>query len=164
MKATLVDKMTEMSNEEFQAKLDNLINPDFMKILGASYKGSEYLEKAATMVVENASHLILFPNQSNLKHLQLSGWFLCDAKDCDWKGLNGITRKNYFLIRNLPCPKCGANIFTEHDYSTMAAISWVMNWPIIRFINWLGKKFNRTSKFRVHMNGTGKIDLEKVDE
>jgi len=163
MKAKCKDSTIEMSNEEFQEKLDNLITKELMNLLGSYYQGSEYLQPMAKQVVENASHLVLFPVQSDLKYLQLSGWFKCDAENCDWKGLNGISRENYFLIRNLPCPKCGANIFTDADYSGMASINWVMGWPIIRFFNWIGKLFNiKTSKFLVKMDGTGKVNLEKI--
>lgn len=40
----------------------------------------------------------------------------CDNKKCDWKDLS-IPHTDYEKYIDFPCPKCGENVLTEHDYS-----------------------------------------------
>lgn len=52
----------------------------------------------------------------------------CDAPSCDWSDMT-ITRAQYPDYRNAPCPKCGANVLNDEDWSIIlrleAATAWV---------------------------------------
>jgi len=41
----------------------------------------------------------------------------CDDAACDYRDDTAIFEPEKYL--NMPCPKCGANLFTQADYDTM---------------------------------------------
>jgi len=98
-------------------------------------------------------------------YIELSGSFKCDNETCDWVSSPNIIKEHYFLWRNFPCPKCGSNIFTDTDWISVLALNMIMGNPIIRFINWIGKKFNlKKTTFKVNMNGNGISKIDVLEE
>jgi len=97
-------------------------------------------------------------------YLEMGGMIKCDAKDCDFRKDEGNLDLIY-LWNNVPCPKCGANLLTDKDLNSILTLNTIIGSPILRFINWIGKKFNLKSvKYRTEMDGSGKITLKKSDE
>ena len=55
----------------------------------------------------------------------------CDNPKCDWTDAT-ICMKNMHEWINRPCPKCGENVLTEHDYNLAKNLD-----NIIEFVNTL---------------------------
>ena len=97
--------------------------------------------------------------------IKANGEFKCDAENCDWHSENAkIPLWHYYMWRNLPCPKCGANIFTDIDWYNMLALNRLARNPILRFLNCILKSRTKDDdKLYVEMNGTGMMDFKDKD-
>jgi len=86
----------------------------------------------------------------------------CDALGCDWKHENLDLNYLQFWL-NVPCPKCGSNVLTEKDIKNILILNWLLGSKVIRFLNWIGKKFGcKIKRYKVKMNGTGTMELEDI--
>ena len=83
----------------------------------------------------------------------------CDNKKCDFKDMS-VPYKDYPKWINKPCPKCGANLLTVHDYK------------ICKTVMALSKLFNNANvpekeidtEMHIELNGTDKVafDIRKT--
>lgn len=83
----------------------------------------------------------------------------CDNPNCDCIDYN-VSVEQYLDYVNKPCPKCGANLLTEQDYQVVQVLLKAQN--LISKLPFGNK--GKTSHFRVQTNGTGMIDIEKLDD
>jgi len=87
----------------------------------------------------------------------------CDSPSCDYKDnsfkWNGFETMREFL--NKPCPKCGANLFTQADYEAMTAIlAAVKVGEVLAESGIIPQEVLDEKKlFRCDMDGTGSIKL-----
>lgn len=83
----------------------------------------------------------------------------CDAPLCDYKDMTvAFDMEKY---HNAPCPKCGANLFTDADYKAMKKMLHrikVINFIFSPFMHKLDAKVHR---FKMDMNGTGEVKVTK---
>lgn len=87
----------------------------------------------------------------------------CDAPDCRYEVKNVSPREieSYLYIN---CPKCGAPLLTEPDWNASVLLNRVLGNPVIRFMNWVGRKLNlKMNTYRVEFKGNGAIDLKEVN-
>lgn len=87
----------------------------------------------------------------NIKGIQ------CDNKQCDYKD-ETVEFKDYGAWLNKPCPKCGANLFTEDDLNSLTMLVNVAN-----ILNQVVPEVpDNTPKatMAVEMNGTGEIGFK----
>lgn len=59
---------------------------------------------------------------------------VCDNKDCDYTV--PYKRKYLILFLNIPCPKCGQNLLTEHDFLVHERMMRLMDF-VNRWFSWL---------------------------
>jgi len=160
-----VDRMKERFTKELDLWLSD-IAVNLNLYYNDLHSDGELYNKVAKIMIDNVANNFLkvkYSTSPKKWFVKISGKFKCDAKNCDYVSNEGVKREHYFLWRNLPCPKCGANIFTDDDWITMLALNRIMGWFPIRFLNWIGEKFKlKTTKFICKMNGTGKLDIEEV--
>ena len=50
----------------------------------------------------------------------------CDNPECDWDDMNAEFDPEKWL--DVPCPKCGANLFTKDAYDQLKAIMSIMEY------------------------------------
>lgn len=122
------------------------------------YENSPYFRDMNKIMLRNA----LIGTRAKKWYLNGAGWFKCDAPECDFlsKEIPSIPMEHYYLFNNLPCPKCGADIFTDKDYAVVLGLNTLMSFKIVRFLNWFGKKFGLLRKYSIKMDGTGKLDIK----
>jgi len=90
-------------------------------------------------------------------------WMKCDAEGCDWMvEIDGP--EEWPSWRNQPCPKCGANVFTDEDYQAIIVLNAILGFPPIRFINWLGLKFRKPVMMKVGCDGKGGIVMDVIEK
>lgn len=79
----------------------------------------------------------------------------CD--NCTWKDNKAIFDPDFYL--GMPCPECGANLFTQKDYDAMKKmLRFAMIVNILAFPYMLFKGRKQKAKFyKASMNGTGNI-------
>jgi len=87
----------------------------------------------------------------------------CDAEGCDFREEH-VDIETLEQWRNVPCPKCGANLLTDEDWFTIKLLNRLMGcWPI-RFINWIGKKLGCKARvYKATFDGSGKMELNEVE-
>lgn len=83
----------------------------------------------------------------------------CDNKNCDFRDMS-VPYEDYAKWVNKPCPKCGANLLTAHDYK------------VCQTVMALSKLFGRIevpekdvdTKMDIELDGTDKIvfDVRKT--
>jgi len=90
------------------------------------------------------------PLELNAIRLEISG-IKCDNPECDYKD-ETAKFEDWPLWLNKPCPKCGANLLTEEDMTT---IRFLMG--LVDFANQHMKpaKESKTVRIPIEMNGTG---------
>jgi hypothetical protein len=88
----------------------------------------------------------------------------CDNPDCDYH-TDEIDLDHYEKYIGELCPKCGKSLLTQIDYDHVMMINRLMSNPIIKFINWMGRKLSPESvkTYKINMNGTGEIKIEPFD-
>lgn len=77
----------------------------------------------------------------------------CDNPNCDFSDMS-VSFENYKEYVNRPCPKCGCNLLTEHDYNVCKAM--------MKMTGWLNKLIKVSDdydgsddvKMEVNLNGT----------
>lgn len=83
----------------------------------------------------------------------------CDNHECDFIDVD-VTYKDYSQYLNKPCPKCGENLLTDHDYnlckrlSRFTLILSVLGWPIHVGAILVSKKY-RNQQYNVAYKITG---------
>jgi predicted nucleic-acid-binding Zn-ribbon protein len=87
----------------------------------------------------------------------------CDS--CDYiEETENITIETCSKYLNKPCPKCGANLFTEKDYATLKIIS-----KILKVESFLAKILNffhiqpKGQRYSVSMKGNGSVKFKEID-
>lgn len=80
----------------------------------------------------------------------------CDNKSCDFID-QSVTIQDFSSWLNKPCPKCGANLFTQKDYDSLT--------EMLLLTGTLNKilpptKLKDAVCNPIKMNGTGKMKLE----
>lgn len=83
----------------------------------------------------------------------------CDNPNCDYVDYN-VSVDQYPEYVNRPCPKCGVNLLTEQDYQVVQVLLRAQK--LISKIPFGNNA--KTSQFRVQTNGTGMINVERVDD
>lgn len=78
----------------------------------------------------------------------------CDNKDCDFKDMS-VSYEDYPKWINKPCPKCGANLLTVHDYKVCRTVITLSK--LFRNIKVPEEKVNTIMD--ITLNGTDKIDI-----
>lgn len=83
----------------------------------------------------------------------------CDNKNCDFRDMS-VPYEDYPKWINRPCPKCGANLLTMHDYK------------VCRTVMALSKLFNNVdvpekaidTEMHIELNGTDEVafDIRKT--
>jgi len=89
----------------------------------------------------------------------------CDNSACGWTQDmdKQYTFEELGQWRNKPCPKCGSNLLTDADWQNIVMINQIMNHPIMRFAEKIGKVFNlKKNTYSVSMNGTGNMNIKEV--
>ena len=79
----------------------------------------------------------------------------CDNKDCDYQDMS-VSYEDYPKWINKPCPKCGANLLTVHDYKvcqTVMALSKL-------FGNIEVPEEKIDTQMNITLDGTDKIDFD----
>jgi hypothetical protein len=89
--------------------------------------------------------------------------FKCDREGCGYteeRGDNPI--ESYW---HKPCPVCGADLLNDIDFEYLLMLNKIMGNPIIRFLNWFGKKTGQpVTKMTLKTDGTGKIEISGMEE
>ena len=83
------------------------------------------------------------------------GGIKCDS--CDWADMTVIV-SDYEKYLNMPCPKCGANLLTEADYSTTMAIMALVD--RLNTITPEQPEDARRVSGKIKMDGTGSVEIE----
>lgn len=86
----------------------------------------------------------------------------CDNPECDFRD-DTVKFEDYPQWLNRPCPMCGANLLTQADFDV---VSWLMNEAEkhkMQSVPLSLRPFLQQKKYRVKLNGTGKIEYEEVD-
>jgi phage FluMu protein Com len=86
----------------------------------------------------------------------------CDNEGCDYsKEIESLDELFDYL--DVKCPKCNGELplITKEDLMSTLFLNKLLGNPIIRFLNWLGKKNKKTKVFRVKWSrkGDGQFDL-----
>lgn len=93
----------------------------------------------------------------------------CDNPGCDYRN-EDVKLEDFSNWLNVSCPKCGSNLLTQKDYDTIKVIvrlTKILNNSFIRYpfeiFNWI---FNGGKRryVRAHLDGSGKIKIEKLKE
>jgi hypothetical protein len=90
----------------------------------------------------------------------------CNTPGCGYRD-DTVQVKDYKLWVNKPCPKCGASLLTQADYSTtllLIIIADAVNsffQPITYLLNLIFHKNKRRIVLKGSMNGTGKITFKE---
>lgn len=87
----------------------------------------------------------------------------CDNLACDYED-NNVAKEEYHLWLNTPCPKCTQNLLTEADFKLVQTFIKIENFPLVKFLNWVGNTFFwfiKSKKTSMEMNGDGKISKRK---
>lgn len=84
----------------------------------------------------------------------------CDNKNCDFKDMS-VSYKDYPKYINKPCPKCGTNLLTVHDYKVCKAVMGITK----LFENISCPEQDINTKMNIQLNGTNevKIDVKKIE-
>lgn len=78
----------------------------------------------------------------------------CDFRDGTVKWL-----EHYEAWLNKPCPKCHNNLLTPEDLNSIRVVMFIEKW-----FGWIRiPSFQPPIRFKVNMNGTGKMEVEKLD-
>lgn len=83
----------------------------------------------------------------------------CDNPNCDYIDLN-VSVDQYPEYVNKPCPKFGANLLTEQDYQLVQVLLKAQK--LISKIPFGNS--GKTNQYRIQTNGTGAINIEKIDD
>jgi hypothetical protein len=90
----------------------------------------------------------------------------CDNEGCDWEETTWSFDQLFDWL-NVPCPKCNGPlpIITEADLRSTLLLNAILGNPIIRFLNWVGKKTGTAKTYRTEWSrkGDGHFDLKEVD-
>lgn len=81
----------------------------------------------------------------------------CDNPECDYEDMEADFDMEKF--HNAPCPKCGANLFTDEDYNKMKfmlELAGVINKHVTP------KPDDKVLAVELKMDGSGSIDLGEV--
>ena len=87
----------------------------------------------------------------------------CDNPDCDFRD-DTINAEDYEKWLNVPCPKCGSNLFTQKDYNALIGMMKIVKFVnIIMFpIMFIFGRWLKRKKYVGKMDGTGDITMEEV--
>ena len=85
----------------------------------------------------------------------------CDNINCDYED-NTVIVEQYESYLNKPCPKCKSNLLTEADLRTVKVLMAVMDNPIVKCIDKIGKLFgDKEETIEIDMNGSGNFKIKK---
>jgi hypothetical protein len=99
-----------------------------------------------------------------LKSRENSYFIKCDAKDCEFKIPSQENLSLIWLWKNVPCPVCKSNLLIESDYFVILLLNSLMNNPIIKFLEFIGKKLGyKEQQYIVKTDGTGKVIIDKLN-
>lgn len=83
----------------------------------------------------------------------------CDNAECDYRD-DSVTVEDYPEWLDRPCPKCGSNLLTKADLDLVKAIMATAD-LINLIIPAEENDDTATTTFRVHMDGSGSMELEE---
>lgn len=90
----------------------------------------------------------------------------CDNPSCDYVDTTANI-DDYEKYLNMPCPKCGANLFTQADYDVIKKFDDFRRNPIVKLLTKLfAKKIppEMIKPVHAHMDGTGWDGLKLTPE
>lgn len=79
----------------------------------------------------------------------------CDTRGCGWVDMS-ITRAEYPLWVNCPCPLCDGNLLTEADYRVVRRIEFYVKWFNRLFFWWPRGRSIGYGVVDVGLDGSGK--------
>jgi len=88
----------------------------------------------------------------------------CDAEGCDYLN-DTVSFHDYGKWLNRPCPKCGSNLLTQADLTTLNRIMKFVRFANFILFPWAILSWIIGSSrigLRIKMNGTGKIETEDL--
>lgn len=86
----------------------------------------------------------------------------CDNPNCDFVDMS-VKFEYYNDWLNKPCPKCGSNLLTDHDYFMTKTLFAVTN--VVNKIFPQREDNEKDVCVSVEMNGTGKVEfIQKEDD
>lgn len=85
----------------------------------------------------------------------------CDNPNCDFVDMS-VEFEDYENWLNKPCPKCGSNLLTDHDYFITKALFAVTN--VVNKIFPKREDDEEDVCVSVEMNGTDKIKFVQKEE
>jgi len=86
----------------------------------------------------------------------------CDATECDYSDMEAEFDPDKYL--NMPCPECGANLFTEEDYRAMAAMQAVTNITNEVFKDVEFSENAEVVHYDIGMDGSGKPVFKVIEK
>ena len=76
----------------------------------------------------------------------------CDAPCCDYTN-DKVTLDDYSSYVNKPCPKCGANLLTESDMTTINNLL-----KVEKALGWIRlPALSKSCQIDIKMDGTGRL-------